>query len=469
MATDVLKIVTHEDTETAKKPPMRAGEQEIVSEVEPANLVELLSDIDNIKREIHERMRRVEAVKQAKSLLMEDAARTEALNKKFAEIGKLMNSVNSGFLAAKNEYEDIEPNDGQSRGTGASGEGRSAKINTAVRILNESAPLPWPKLEEVEDPVLIAYKSLEPQHVVAESIPFLEPQPEPDALQPSPIVAARQSVELPVTSAFEVETVDRCPVVEVAATNEVLAVTQEFWKQAEEATVEARRLFDESRSRLDESVKKQEQVAADYQTTQEALNVRYQSANARLEEATQCWKQTDLASVEAKRLFEEAAVKLNRAITVEEKAAGDFHSAQISLTTAYESACKRLEEAERFWREADQTGLQVKQMLEQASSELAQLRSGEQTATADLLSARQELTTAYQFAAVAAQRRLDAAEFFKRSAKWAVFAAAFSWVAMVWAVWFALRTIAPVWVPCVASTLIVCLAITFGRLGTRED
>jgi hypothetical protein len=274
---------------------------------------------------------------------------------------------------------------------------------------------------------------------------------------------------LPVTSAFEVETVDRCPVVEVAATNEVLAVTQEFWKQAEEATVEARRLFDESRSRLDESVKKQEQFAADYQTTQEALNVRYQSANARLEEATQCWKQTDLASVEAKRLFEEAAVKLNRAITVEEKAAGDFHSAQISLTTAYESACKRLEEAERFWREADQTGLHVKQMLEQASSELAQLRSGEQTATADLLSARQELTTAYQFAAVAAQRRLDAAEFFKRSAKWAVFAAAFSWVAMVWAVWFALRTIAPVWVPCVASTLIVCLAITFGRLGTRED
>src|SRR5271163_4804829 len=96
LATDVLKIVTHEDAEVAKKPPMRAGGQEPASEIEPANLVELLKDIDSIKSEIHERMRRVEAVKQAKSLLMEDAARTEALNKKLAEIGKIMSAVQSG-------------------------------------------------------------------------------------------------------------------------------------------------------------------------------------------------------------------------------------------------------------------------------------------------------------------------------------------------------------------------------------
>jgi len=77
---EVLKIVTPEDVELAKKPPVRAIEQAPAGdEVDPRNLMDLLGDIDGLKHEIHERMRRIEAVKQARSVLLEDAARTEAL------------------------------------------------------------------------------------------------------------------------------------------------------------------------------------------------------------------------------------------------------------------------------------------------------------------------------------------------------------------------------------------------------
>ena len=81
---DALKIVTQEDVELAKKPPMRVADQALGNEMDPAKLMDLLGDIDGLKLEIHERMRRIEAVKQAKSVLQEDAERTEALNKRLA-------------------------------------------------------------------------------------------------------------------------------------------------------------------------------------------------------------------------------------------------------------------------------------------------------------------------------------------------------------------------------------------------
>lgn len=474
LATDVLKIVTHEDAELAKKPPMRAGEQDPASELEPANLVELLNDIDSIKSEIHERMRRIEAVKQAKSLLMEDAARTETLNRKLAEIGKLMNAVQSGFLAPESHVEDEKQVRRNSVENEASTQLRPSNVNAVLRMLSDSVTLPWPKVEEeIEYSALAAYEALDAERPEAPSLLVLEPSADPvpqaAATPPSP-----QVVEMPASIVEDAETVERSFVpseesVEVSVMAERLSVAEEFWKRADEATQEAKRFFEESKARLDDAVTRQEQLATDYQAAQDVLNAGYQSSNDRLEEAARYWQQTEETAAESRRLLEEASAKLNRALSMEEQAAADFNSAQKSLLAGYELASRRLEEAERLWREADQVSLQAKQMLDRTNSEIEEIRRKEEAATTDLLSARQELTTAYQFAAVAAQRRLDSAEFFKRSAKWAVFAAAFSWVAMVWAVWFSLRTIAPLWVPCVASTLIVCLAITFGRLGTRED
>jgi hypothetical protein len=295
-ASDAFKIITYEVAELAKKPPMRAGELESVSE-SPQNLMELLNDIDGIKREIHEKMRRSEAVKQAKSLLTEDAVKAGALKKKLAEIGKIMNAVRSDALVdSKQEEEQLVLVRAQESVAG--GESRQNAVNATVRVLSENVTLPWPKLEGT---------------------------------------------------------------------------------------------------------------------------VNFES------------------------------------------------SAQETLTAAYESTNKRLEEAERVRADADHAEARAKQILEQANLELAEARVKEETATQNLISAQQELTTAYQFASVAAQRRLDAAEFFKRSARWVVFASAFSWVTMAWAVWFALRAVAPLWSPCIASTLIVGLAITFDRLVRRED
>jgi hypothetical protein len=468
MANDVLRIVTLEGVEVPTKFQIQPGDQGLTYEAEPEKLVQILNDIDSIRREIQERMRRTEAVKQAKSLLMEDAARTEALNKKLAEIGKMMSAIQSRSMTAESELDQAESFRKQSTGGGADGGSRTTHIGAALRV-SENVALPWPKQEEVQDSFLIAYETVAPQPGRSQSIEDLE-----QSGLKGPVVSPPQLVEMPVHTPEEIQSLRQTPVeigtrAGVSAGIEQISVAEESWKRAEEAAVEARRLFDESRARLEDAANRQERLAAESRAAQDALNAGYQAANDRLAEATQTWQHTDQAAVEAKQLLEAASSRLNRAVSVEEQAAADFHSAQKSLTNAYETASKRLEEAERFWRESDSTGTQVKQMLEQTSTDLAEIRSREETATADLLSARQELTTAYQFAAVAAQRRLDAAEFFKRSAKWAVFASAFSWVAMVWAVWFALRTIAPVWVPCVASTLIVCLAITFGRLGTRED
>jgi hypothetical protein len=143
-ASDAFKIITYEVAELAKKPPMRAGELESVSE-SPQNLMELLNDIDGIKREIHEKMRRSEAVKQAKSLLTEDAVKAGALKKKLAEIGKIMNAVRSDALVdSKQEEEQLVLVRAQESVAG--GESRQNAVNATVRVLSENVTLPWPKL-----------------------------------------------------------------------------------------------------------------------------------------------------------------------------------------------------------------------------------------------------------------------------------------------------------------------------------
>ena len=89
MANDALKIVTHEDVEQAKRPVVRTGSANPVDGVDPSKLMDMLGDIDSLKQEIQDRMRRIEAVKQAKSLLVEDALRTEFMNAVLLRASKL--------------------------------------------------------------------------------------------------------------------------------------------------------------------------------------------------------------------------------------------------------------------------------------------------------------------------------------------------------------------------------------------
>src|SRR5271165_2038400 len=137
MASDTLKIVTHEDAVLAKKPPLRVGEQVPADDEEPDKLMELLGDIDGLKQEIHDRMRRLEAVKQARSLLREDALRTEALNKRLAEFGKVMSAVNSPMIAPAKEQENAESSRMQTRDPHADPEPRHA----AVRVMGDGGSL----------------------------------------------------------------------------------------------------------------------------------------------------------------------------------------------------------------------------------------------------------------------------------------------------------------------------------------
>jgi DNA repair exonuclease SbcCD ATPase subunit len=232
---------------------LSAGEEH-----DPGHLMNLLDDIDGIKREIQERMRRVDAVREAKSFLQDESSRTEMLNQKLSEMNRLISQAQSG-TAPSTETSGYPSQDGRA---------------TLNRYHNDGSAIPWPTTE-----------GLTPQG--PEMVQQLQPLPQ-------------------------------------------------------------------------------------------------------------------------------------------------------DLLDAFDAAMARLATAEESHADAMKVNAAAQFRLEQAEAALAEIRSQEDTSHADLLSARQELTTAYQFASVAAQRRLEASEFFERTARWSIFASLFSWIATVWIGWIAL-------------------------------
>jgi hypothetical protein len=513
---DALKIVTQEDVDLAKKPSVRA-EQNLGSDADSTNLMGLLGDIDGLKNEIHERMRRIEAVKQAKSVLLEDAERTEALNKRLAEIGKAMSVVQSGIHAPEVEKEATEAVRRPARENVAGTEARHAP----VRVLNEGVALPWPTTEEplgsaeevqiegvaeVGEPIVLspgeapvtaevslalesAFQRLEEveqsrmqawtqaDEAVQEAKRLLDEATsqlnhavsrEEQAAQEfhsaqETLTSAFHSAQEALTTAFESAQARL-----EAADQPREAARIEAWKQADESTQEARRLFDHATSNLNHAVGREEQVTQELQSAQEALTTAHQAASDRLEEAERSWKKTDQATAEAKRLLEQSTAELVQARKKEESIAASLQSVREEFTTAYQSASQRLQEAEEFWKRGDQAAKEAQQLIDQSTAELLQARKAEETAAADLLSARQELTTAYQFAAVAAQRRLDAVDAFQKATRWMIFGVALSWIAMVWMGWFIFHGKMPIWGPGVLSIVLVGLAFAVTKRGARE-
>jgi hypothetical protein len=456
MANDALKIVTHEDLEQAKRPMNRTGSTNSVEAVDSAKLMDMLGDIDGLKREIQDRMRRIEAVKQAKSLLVEDALRTEALNKRLAEIGKAMSAVHSGILDG--EFDEAEVLSMQSREVAALLEARPA----TVKVINESVALPWPKLEEIGFADKI--EKVEAELTVAEAlnVPLESLAPGGDAME-----AAEPVVDvIPAAEVIEPVILDDAP--EVLDSVEQAESATLSLSRAEELVAEARRLLEESSMRLDLAVNREEQAALDLQTTQQTVATAYQSAMERLAEAERHWKLADDAALEARRLFADSTSQLTLVVSKEQQSSSDFRSAQQALTAAYQAACQRLEAAEQYSKDGDGFAQETRKLLEQMQAELAEARSGATTATEDLQSARQELTTAYQFASLAAQRRLDSAEFFRKTTRWVVFSTAFAWMAAVWLAWVAFNRVIPIAVPFAAACAILAGAIFLRRRGARE-
>jgi hypothetical protein len=477
MANDALKIVTHEDVEQAKRPVSRAVSTNPAESIDPAKLMDMLGDIDSLKREIQDRVRRIEAVKQAKSLLVEDAQRTEALNRRLAEIGKVMSAVHSGILDSEQELDDAEVIPMQSREAVAFVEVRPA----TVTVINESAALPWPKAEEntfaesvskpLEPELALAAEVRAPELTVAEvvDVPFEISVLEVAASEVDE--AAIEAVEEPVG-----EVIPDAEVIESVAINEpeVLEVVEEAeaasnsLSRVEELVQLAQRVLDESTARLELAAIREEQVASDLQSTQEVMLTTYQSATERLVEAERYWKLADDAALEARGLYDESKAQLALVASKEQQSSAEFYSAQQALTAAYQAACQRLEAAEQYCNDGDGFAQETKKLLEQMQAELAAARQGATTATEDLLSARQELTTAYQFASVAAQRRLDSAEFFRKTTRWVVFSTAFAWMAAVWLAWVAFNKVVPIAIPFAAACLILAGAIFLRRRSARE-
>lgn len=477
MANDALKIVTHEDVEQAKRPVVRTGSANPVDGVDPSKLMDMLGDIDSLKQEIQDRMRRIEAVKQAKSLLVEDALRTEALNKRLAEIGKAMSAVHSGIL--ETEFDEAEVLQMQSREVAAPAEARPA----AIKAINESVALPWRKVEEIAPAEMKRTEELEEEQtlaveIVAPELEVTELLDEPTEISVGEVRAAE--IAEPSQDAWESPVVEVVPEAEVIASVTVEEETEllDFVEQAEpaaqslsraeELVAEARRLLEESSARLELAVNREEQAALDLQSTQETIVTAFESATGRLAEAERYWKLADEAALEARRLFDDSTSQLTLAVSKEQQSSADFHSAQQALTAAYQAACQRLEAAERYSKDGDGFAEETRKLLQRMQTELDEARNGAATATEDLLSARQELTTAYQFASVAAQRRLDSAEFFRKTASWVVFSTALAWIAAVWMAWVAFNRAVPIAVPFAVACAILAAAIFLRRRGARE-
>lgn len=608
---DALKIVTHEDAAPAKK-RARIVKQNIRNEADPNRLMDMLGDIDGLKHEIQERVKRIEAVKQARTLLMEDAERTEALNRRLAEFGRVMTAAQSGVLV------DEEPEAELPRKQPREAHSEIELLLSPVRASNEGVAIAWPRpadgLETGGDaeqivaipdgevqpgetqPSEIQPAEVQPVEIQPSEIQPVETQPvefqlseiQLSEVQPAEVLQAEiqsgevqpekldeatqravdsalerleqaeaswsearkqadevtaeakrlieestlqlnravsreeeatvefQSAREALTAAFESsnqrleEAESHWKHAELAAqeaarlhddarsrfqaalsqgeaeNGQLSAVAREAidsalesllqaeesqkqaWQRTDEAAIEARRLLDESTAQFNRAVAREEKAAADFRSAQETLTNVFETSKERADEAERCWRQAETATLEAKGLLEETTAKLNRALVTQEKAAAELQTAQQTLAANYQSANQRYEEAEKFWKGGNQSSTDAREMLQKSEIQLAEARTKEETAAFDLNSARQELTTAYQFAAVAAQRRLDSVHLFKNATRWTILSIAFAWIATVWFAWFALRPHVNILVAGLATAVLLIGAFMISKRVTEE-
>jgi hypothetical protein len=372
---DALNLVAPSHPDLGRKFPPYAEEQEPLSGVDPLLLIDLLENIDGLKQEVQERMRRTEAVNQAKMLLQEDAIRTESLNRKLAELGRAFGEV-------RHEPTPSEP---RSR---------------------EADLLRMPPRETVAE--------IAPRHV-------------------EPVTHPREHSEW---AHFE---------------NRELPPPVDF--QFHETTSHAEEL--ESAHRL-------------------ANALHFDSAAHQVEEASPL--EMDQTIVEAgasfhpeaaenKESYRNTAQRFTDASLQKDESIHAVSQARVS----YDNAVSQMEQVRQAWIEANEALHNSKQLIEQSTAQLNLSRSKEETAMADLKSAQQDLTTAYQFAAVAAQRQHDAAEFFRKTNRWTINAVSTSWMLLTWVTWLQFRTFVPIWGPGAVSVVIVVLTILIIKWSNRRE
>jgi len=385
---DALNVVAHSHPDLGRKFPSYADEQDSLSDVDPVRLIDLLDNIDGLKREVQERMRRTEAVNQAKMLLKEDAIRSEALNRKLAELSRAFGEVRH------------EPSSGEPRS-------REAEL---LRM-----PLRGEPVAEIS-----------PIHLET----FVRPQESDDWAQDE----NRELLPPADFLAFDPSPHDPGPHVDTP-------------EQAQDLHTA---LHSDSTVSLTEK--------APYVESDHALECREQPVDDAIDCSQLEVQESDESYRNVAQRFTDASMEKDQAI-----------QAASLAKASYDNAVSQLELVKQAWIESNEALLNAKQLIEQSTVQLNLARNKEETAMADLRSAQQDLTTAYQFAAVAAQRQNDAAEFYRKSNRWTIHAIAISWMLLTWLAWLQFRAFVPIWAAAAASVLIVVLTVFIIRWSNHRE
>ncbi len=445
---ETLKIVTAEDAALLKKPVARVTEFGLQSEDDPGKLIDLLEDIDGLKHEIHERMLRIEAVKQAREILQEDAARTDVLNRKLAELGRAMVGVHAETRQGEIQAENAGLPRMQARGFAP-----EVMLSTPeLRSLGDGTARQWQQPNEPGDDRHDRDDSGQWNDEPGSALVLEVPE---HTIQPAAGHRAWLEVSEEARESF-------------LAASEILEQAEKSWKQADQAAVEARQMLDRSASELAAARRMEEAATANLQSARQESRDFYFTVCKRMEELEQSWKQADSMIVEVKQLLDQTKAERTQTSREDQALNADVESLRQELLAAHQSATERSAEATRLLEQAGDAVAESKRQRDAAMAEVAQARQHEETATSEFASARQELTTAYQFASVAARRQHFAEEFFTKAARWAVLSGAVAWIAVVWFGWFAFRATVPIWGAGIATVAVAAVAQFVAKKGRVE-
>jgi hypothetical protein len=146
-----------------------------------------------------------------------------------------------------------------------------------------------------------------------------------------------------------------------------------------------------------------------------------------------------------------------------------------TLESVTQTASTSLEHAETAHKQAAQSTVEAKRLLDQSTCQLNRARNCTEEATRQLHAAEVRLASsdknlqkACALEAEAEKKRLNTARLLRAAVRHSALATAASWAATTWMAWFALGPAVPLWAACAASVFLIVAAVLFGRLVKHE-
>lgn len=332
----ILDIFSPSDPELVKRTLTRIDEQDTWNDVFSTKLIELLDNIDGLKKDIRERMRRIESVTIAESMLLDEAARTETLNTKLAETRQVLDLARQEFQGAQFQYKGAAELREEAEVILADAEMRFGE----AKSLLESAAIEYRKATEVGNSSAHAYMESERQFVFSAH-----------KFQEAGKIADLKALEI----AAQTASLDKKLAQTETATD---AVRQEFqaakvqYKRVEGLCSEAMAGFIDSGSRYREAKKQVENAETEYRRAEErgkSSAHAYDESERQLILSAQKLQEAGESTLEAKSLLDMSKSQLDNSRIIEEKAATDLRSAEQVL----ESSKQRMIAASEVFQRAE--------------------------------------------------------------------------------------------------------------------